>query len=156
MDSVIVELGDFFLNIWYQIFNWGNAIPDTNSNVNITNPTVGGLEADNQVLYQNLVPLYGTPVLNTGITIDIDGIPTPGTPLQWLRISAPTTIANDGAEIDSILILPTKTPTLVPTPTDTPIPPTDTPVPTLTPTPIPPTDTPIPPTDTPIPPTPTT
>ena len=43
---------------------------------------------------------------------------------------------------------PTDTPVL---PTDTPVPPTDTPLPTDTP--IPPTDTPIPPTDTPVPPT---
>jgi hypothetical protein len=171
MDQVVIELGDYFLNVWYMIFNWGNGVADTNSNLNINNPAVGTPvagtpEADNQMITKAAVPLYGTPPLDTGITIDIDGIPTPGTPYQWLRISVPTGGAGDGADIDSILVLPTKTPTLTPTPTDTPVPtqtPTDTPVPTQTPTdtPVPtqtPTDTPVPtqtPTDTPIPPTPT-
>jgi hypothetical protein len=151
MDSVILEIGDFFLNVWYMIFNWGNGIADTNSNLNIT--VVGGAENDNEVYDRTAVPLYGTPQLNTGITIDIDGYAPAGTPYQWLRISVPTGGPNDGADVDSILVLPTKTPTLVPTPTNTPVPPTDTPVPTLTPTPIPPTDTPEPPTSTPEPPT---
>jgi hypothetical protein len=155
MDSVIIEIGDFFLNVWYMIFNWGNGVADTNSNLNINNPVVGGSESDNQIITKTAVPLYGTPSLNTGITIDIDGYAPAGTPYQWLRISVPTGGAGDGADVDSILVLPTKTPTLVPTPTETPVPPTDTPVPTVTPTPIPPTDTPEPPTPTPEPPTPT-
>jgi hypothetical protein len=154
MDQVMIELGDYFLNIWYMIFNWGDGVADTNSNMNINNPAVGGSESDNQVINRTSVPLYGTPNLDTGITIDIDGIPTPGTPYQWLRISVPTNVGNDGADVDSILVLPTKTPTLtpIPSPTNTPVLPTDTPVPTLSPTPVPPTDTPVPPTDTPVPP----
>jgi hypothetical protein len=155
MDNVIIQIGDFFLDVWYQIFNWGDGVADTNSNLNITSTTVGGSEADNQIIYQTDVPLYGTPQLNTGITIDIDGYAPAETPYQWMKIIVPTGPANDGADIDSILVLPTKTPTLtpIPSPTDTPVPPTDTPVPTLTPTPVPPTNTPVPPTDTPVPPT---
>ncbi len=141
MDSVIVEIGDFFLNVWYMIFNWGNGIADTNSNLNIDNPAVGGSESDNQIITKTSVPLYGTPSLNTGITIDIDGYAPAGTPYQWLRIAVPTGGAGDGADIDSILVLPTKTPTLVPTSTNTPVPPTATPEP---PTAEPPTDTPVP------------
>jgi hypothetical protein len=145
MDRVIIYLGDFFLDIWYMIFNWGDGIPDTNSNLNISNPTVGGVENDNQQIIKTAVPLYGTPNLNTGITIDIDGYAPTGTPYQWLKLVVPTGGPADGADIDSILVLPTKTPTLVPTPTETPVPPTDTPVPTLTPTLVPtPTDTPVP------------
>ena len=160
MDQVVIELGDYFLNVWYMIFNWGDGFADTNSNLNINNPAVGTpisgtAEADNQIITKTAVPLYGTPALNTGITIDIDGYAPAATPYQWLRISVPTGGAGDGADIDSILVLPTKTPTLVPTPTNTSVPPTDTPVPTVTPTPIPPTNTPVPPTDTPFPPTPT-
>jgi hypothetical protein len=168
MDSVIVELGDFFLDIWYMIFNWGNGSADTNSNLNILDPALGGPEDDNRVI--TTVPLYGTPPLNSGITIDIDGKAPTGTPYQWLRISVPVGGAGDGADIDSILVLPTKTPTLtvapfmmaapvmdtlVPTqsPTPTSIPPTDTSVPP-TPTSIPPTDTSVPPTPEPPPPTP--
>lgn len=151
MDNVILEIGDFFLNVWYMIFHWGNGVPDTNSNLNSLNPTVGP-EIDNQVINRTAVPLYGTPALNTGVTIDIDGYAPAGTPYQWLRIIVPTAGASDGADIDSILVLPTKTPTLVPTPTETPVPPTETPVPTVTPTPPPPpTDTPEPPTPTPTP-----
>jgi uncharacterized repeat protein (TIGR01451 family) len=130
MDNVILELGDFFLNVWYMIFNWGNGPADTNSNLNIGNPALGGTEYDNRDI--TTVPLYGTPPLNSGITIDIDGYAPTGTPYQWLRISVPTGGAGDGADIDSILVLPTKTPTLVPTPTETPIPPTSTPEPTPT------------------------
>jgi hypothetical protein len=153
MDQVIIEIGDFFLDIWYMIFNWGDNVPDSNSNLSIA--TYGGAENDNRNFVKTEVPLYGTPDLNTGITIDIDGYAPTGTPYQWLRIRVPTLSGgpNDGADVDSILVLPTKTPTLVPTPTETPIPPTDTPVPTATPTSIPPTDTPEPPTSTPEPPT---
>jgi uncharacterized repeat protein (TIGR01451 family) len=178
MDSVIVELGDFFLNVWYMIFNWGNGSADTNSNLNIDNPALGGPEDDNRLI--TTVPLYGTPPLNSGITIDIDGYAPTGTPYQWLRIRVPTG-GGDGADIDSILVLPTRTPTPtlpmapfmlvapmmdtpVPTmmPTPSPVLPTNTPeLPTMMPTPSPvlPTDTPElptpePPTPEPPPPTP--
>ena len=133
MDQVLIELGDYFLNIWYRIFYWGDGIPDTNSNLNILTPAVGGSEADNQIIYQSLVPLYGTSPLNTGITIDIDGFVPAATPYQWLRISVPTGGAGDGADIDSILVLyktPTPTP-LLSTPFMFGAPPLDTPVPTL-------------------------
>jgi uncharacterized repeat protein (TIGR01451 family) len=150
MDSVIVELGDFFLDVWYMIFNWGNGVADTNSNLNINNPAVGGFESDNQVITKTTVPLYGTPSLNTGITIDIDGYAPAGTPYQWLRISVPTGGAGDGADIDSILVLPTKTPTPPMAPSILVAPLMDTPVPTekTMPTPEPPTPEPPPPTPT--------
>jgi hypothetical protein len=162
MDRVIIELGDFFLNVWYMIFNWGDGVADTNSNMDINNPAVGGSESDNQVVRRTDVPLYGTPALDTGITIDIDGYAPTGTPYQWLRISIPLTPGNDGADIDSILVLPTKTPTLTPIPTNTlvptqtPVPPTPEPPTTEPPTPEPPTpEPPTPEPPTPEPPTPT-
>jgi hypothetical protein len=136
------------------IFNWGNGVADTNSNLNINNPVVGGSESDNWVITKAAVPLYGTPSLDTGITIDIDGYAPTGTPYQWLRISVPIGGYGDGADIDSILVLPTKTPTSPMAPFMLVAPILDTPIPTVmpTPTPVSPTDTPEPPT--PEPPTP--
>ncbi len=90
MDNVIIELGDFFLDIWYMIFNWGNATADTNSNLNIHNPALGGSEFDNRDITKTSPIFMVLHLYNTGITIDIDGYAPTGTPYQWLRYKCAT------------------------------------------------------------------
>jgi len=77
---------------WYQVFYWGDGIPDTNTNVDIN--VIGGAEADNRsILATNL---YNS----TGITVDVDGLVPPGN-YSWMRITSPVGGAN-GANVDAI------------------------------------------------------
>lgn len=97
MDSVIVQIANDPGGPWFTIFNWGNGSPDTNTNVS-SYP-----ENDNEPI--PLSALYNGPP-QTGITIDVDGAGVPAGTYQYLVIIAPSTAANDGADVDSIEILP--------------------------------------------------
>jgi hypothetical protein len=84
---------------WVTVFNWGDDIPDNNTNV--ASFAAGG-EVDNK-------PIPGTALLNgSGITIDVDALgPVPSGGYRYIRVWSPINWPNnDGAEVDSIDILP--------------------------------------------------
>jgi hypothetical protein len=103
MDSVIISISSDGTT-YYQVFNWGNGIPDDNSNVGpIASST--GTENDNQTI--QATDLHGSPPNQTGILVDVDNAPSnppPGS-YSYLAIQAPAAPPNDGsdgADIDSI------------------------------------------------------
>jgi hypothetical protein len=99
LDWVIVEISDG--NNWYTIFNWGDNIADTNSNMNfniLSNPQVPP-EPDQRDIPS--AELYNS----TGIAIDVDAI-VPGGTYSYIRFTAPTGDVDNKMEIDAIEILP--------------------------------------------------
>jgi hypothetical protein len=93
LDWVKIEISQDGIT-WYTVFYWGDSIPDTNSNVDISNPLFGGTEVDNRSILTT--SLYNT----TGITIDVDPFAPAGS-YPWMRISSPAGSAN-GPDIDAI------------------------------------------------------
>ncbi len=84
---------------WITVFNWGDDIPDNNTNV--ASFAAGG-EIDNE-------DIPAAALLNgTGITIDVDAFgPVPASGYRYIRIWSPINWPNnDGAEVDSIEVLP--------------------------------------------------
>ncbi|MBE7433276.1 MAG: hypothetical protein HS100_05125 [Anaerolineales bacterium] len=90
---------------YYEVFNWGNGIPDDNSNVGDIAVTTGG-EADNEIVDPS--QLYDSdgagPAPGTGILIDVDdgtsGRPPPGT-YGFVVIINPTGGA-DAVQVDAV------------------------------------------------------
>jgi len=104
MDSVILSISMDDVT-YYVVFNWGDGIPDDNSNVGDVTPTT---EADNQHI--NPSELYGSSPQDTGILVDVDNAPSnpPAGTYQYLAIQAPVAPVNDGddgADIDSIQVI---------------------------------------------------
>jgi hypothetical protein len=99
LDWVIIEIGDG--TNWYTVFNWGNNIADTNSNMDfnfLPNPH------DPQESDQRDIPssaLYN----GTGIAIDVDAIVPPGT-YPYILFTAPAGDSDDQTEIDAVEVLP--------------------------------------------------
>lgn len=108
MDFIIVQIGDG--SNWYTIFNWGNNVADTNSNMNID--VFGGKENDNRnfTTPPNSNYLYpfdsGTPEKPaTGIVFQLDNFVPNGT-YPYFRIISPVDGDIDGGcEIDAIEVL---------------------------------------------------
>ena len=98
LDWVIIEISDG--NNWYTIFNWGDNVADTNTNVdfNILTPLIP-LEPDQRDIPS--AQLYNS----TGVTINIDGI-VPSGVYSYIRFRAPAGDADGQLEIDAIEILP--------------------------------------------------
>jgi hypothetical protein len=101
MDRVIVGItNDSTGQTYYQVFNWGDGVPDTNTNVDtaVITPSVNSAEYDNQQidmsnnLYQDPSP---PPTMQTGILIDVDNAPDPPPPAtyNYVVIIAPVVIA---------------------------------------------------------------
>jgi hypothetical protein len=99
MDWVIIEVGPTADGPWTTVFNWGDDIPDTNSNV-ATYSADG--ELDNELFPTSA--LFGSTYM-TGIALDVDGLLPPGV-YSWVRILSPFGGGNDGSHIDAIQVLP--------------------------------------------------
>lgn len=102
LDWIIIEISDG--SNWYTIFNWGDNISDTNTNVAhvlLTDPPPppNPEEMDQRPIATG--DLYN----GTGVAIDIDSLVPPGT-YTYIRISAPSGDSDGQAEIDTIEILP--------------------------------------------------
>lgn len=102
LDWIIIEISDG--SNWYTVFNWGNNISDTNTNVAhslLTDPPPppNPEEMDQRPILS--VDLYN----GTGVAIDIDSLVPPGT-YVYIRITAPSGDSDGQAEIDTIEILP--------------------------------------------------
>jgi hypothetical protein len=99
LDWVIIEISDGYN--WYTIFNWGNNVADTNTNVDfniLSNPQVPP-EPDQRDIPS--AELYNS----TGIAINVDAIVPPGT-YSYIRFTAPTGDIDGQLEIDAIEVLP--------------------------------------------------
>lgn len=90
---------------YYEVFNWGNVTPDTNSNVGDVAQTTG-TEDDNQQV--NLTELHdadgGGSAPQTGILIDVDNAtsaPPPAT-YNYVVVISPSGGSGESAQIDSI------------------------------------------------------
>ena len=99
LDWAVVQISDG--TNWYTIFNWGDNIADTNTNMNfniLSNPIVPP-EQDQRDIPS--AELYNS----TGIAIDIDAVVPPGT-YPYIRFTAPTGDIDGQMEIDAIQLLP--------------------------------------------------
>jgi hypothetical protein len=94
LDWVQVDVCESQPCTWIPVFNWGDGLPDTNTNV--AGYAAGG-EVDNEsILASDLQN-------NTGITIDVDPFGMPAGGYRYLRIWSPINWPdNDGAQVDSI------------------------------------------------------
>ncbi len=107
-------------NQYYEVFNWGNGIPDTNSNLG----DVAGTEADDQpISTSEFYDPDGTagPAPQTGILIDVDNAsshPPPGTYDTLWIISPPDAamIPAEEAQADAVQTVEVPIPTPTPTP----------------------------------------
>ena len=107
IDDVIVGISnDPSGNPYYEVFNWGNGTPDTNTNVDTSDPPPTPPEDDNE-----LVPLSemhqdpaapGSP--QTGILIDVDTAPShpPEGDYNYVVIVSPP--SSDPAQVDSVQV----------------------------------------------------
>lgn len=108
VDMITLQISDG--SSWYTIFNWGDNIPDTNTNLDIN--IIGGIERDNRALTtipasDVLYPFNSGTDANpaTGIVIELDGV-VPNGIYPYFRILSPAGDMDGGCEIDAIVILP--------------------------------------------------
>jgi hypothetical protein len=102
MDWVIIFVcTDSTCSTEYQILNWGNGGPDSNTNVGAAGYTPA--EADNEPIPAGV--LWASGPFQTGVAIDIDAL-VPDGPYQYIRIYAPLAGDNDPMQVDAIEILP--------------------------------------------------
>jgi uncharacterized repeat protein (TIGR01451 family) len=103
MDMAIVQISDG--SNWYTVFNWGDELRDTNTNLDYTLlPPPTTYTPPPQELDERDIP--GTYFPNgSDIRIDIDPIVPPGT-YNWIRFYAPPDNNDHKLEIDGIQILP--------------------------------------------------
>jgi hypothetical protein len=97
MDFVTLEISTDG-STWITVFNWGNGVADTNSNLDISG-SLGGTESDNRPI--NAGSLIG----GTGVGVDIYSLGLTGS-YSYLRISSPGGGDGDGCDIDAIEIYP--------------------------------------------------
>lgn len=102
LDWVIVEIcPDSACATRYQVFNWGNASADLNTNIGAS---YGPPEIDNQPIPN--ADLYGTPPFQTGIAIDIDALGSvPDGTYPYVRLYSPLGGDNDAAQIDALVVV---------------------------------------------------
>jgi hypothetical protein len=122
MDQVIIGISnDPSGNPYYQVFNWGDGIRDTNTNVDTATIGVPSAENDNQaistsVLYEDpsSPPSPPNPNLQTGILIDVDQAPShpPPDTYDYVVVIAPPADPppGDGGQVDSIQVTEVSSP----------------------------------------------
>ena len=122
MDQVIIGItNDPSGSTYYQVFNWGDGVPDTNTNVDTTTLGLPNAEADNQTistsdLYED--PAATPPPSNSqvGILIDVDQAPSnpPAGSYQYLVVIAPPASnpnnAGDDGQVDSLEVTEVSSP----------------------------------------------
>ena len=98
MDNIILSISMDGIN-YYEVFNWGDNVPDNNTNIFSYTP-----ENDNLPILTTI--LYGINPIKTGIVVDVDNVasnPPPGFYI-YLAIEVPPGPINDGAGIDAIQV----------------------------------------------------
>lgn len=101
LDQIAVDISEDGNN-WPQVFNWGDNITDTNTNVAFYNYNGDTGEVDNEFIpSRDLWP--GGLNANTGIAIDIGIISPPrGSQYRYIRFRCPYGGGADPAQVDSI------------------------------------------------------
>jgi hypothetical protein len=106
MDEIVVGISQVSNgSSYYEVFNWGDDVPDMNTNVGDV-ADVAGAELDNQEIPTS--ELYGPILYQTGIAINVDGA-TSNPPLgsyQYVVILSPEGGSGQSAEINAIEVLP--------------------------------------------------
>ncbi|MEO8354520.1 MAG: DUF11 domain-containing protein [Chloroflexota bacterium] len=110
MDLIQLEISDGYN--WYTILNWGDNVADTNSNMDISDATIGGVEKDNRdfttIPKSDVLFPFGTGTLAspaTGVVMELDGFVPDGN-YNYIRITCPLDGMDGGCEVDAIAILP--------------------------------------------------
>ncbi len=121
LDQIIIGLTNDITLGYYEVFNWGDNDPDTNTNADINNlppdlaPGCIEPECDNYQI--ETTDLYPTPS-GTGILIDVDTAPAPPPPdsYNFVVLISPIVAGSSGnnAQVDAVVV------TEVPIPTPTP------------------------------------
>jgi len=128
LDRIIIGISKFADGqIYYEVFNWGNGIPDTNTNVdtNILPPDNSTTNCDTDPECDNrIIPtseLYDPddgPAPPTGILIDVDTAPSSPPPgnYNYIVIISPvdTGPEKDPSQIDAIVVTEVEIPTPTP------------------------------------------
>ena len=102
LDWVQVDVCDMLpCPAWLTVFNWGDNVPDNNSNVASFATDADG-ETDNEAIPAAVLQD------NVGITLDVDVFgPPPASGYRYIRFRSPLNWPNnDGAQVDSIDVLP--------------------------------------------------
>jgi uncharacterized repeat protein (TIGR01451 family) len=101
LDWVIVQVSDG--QNWFTIFNWGDEVRDTNTNVDFNILSLPVTPPPNEPDERDVLAadLYN----NTGVAIDLDGVVPAGT-YPYLRFCAPPGDVDGKMEIDAIAIIP--------------------------------------------------
>lgn len=116
LDHIIIGISEFSDgSSYYEVFNWGNGIRDTNTNVDTdilppdTSPTCLEPECDNrEIPTANLHPNPGT-----GILIDVDTAssqPPPGV-YNYIVVVSPNSGDGDVSQIDAVVVTEVPLPT---------------------------------------------
>jgi hypothetical protein len=89
MDRVILSISTALAGTYYQVLNWGDGTPDTNSNIGNVVTSTPYQELDNQPI--DASKLYGATPLQTGVLVDVDNAPShpPVGSYSFLAIQAP-------------------------------------------------------------------
>ncbi len=102
MDAVAIAVcTDSSCSTRYPVFRWGDGALDMNTNIGGAGYTPG--EPDNAEI--PISDLYGSWPYQTGITIDVDAV-APGGTYRYVAIRSLAVGDMDGAEVDSIQVLP--------------------------------------------------
>lgn len=101
MDCIIIEISESYDGPWSSVLDWCDTIvAGVDANTSLGSP-VYLPEVDNA--YINPGDLYGVPP--TGVMIDIDSLGLTGA-YRYVRLSAPPTGADAGADVDAIGLYP--------------------------------------------------
>lgn len=129
LDRIIIGISKFADGqIYYEVFNWGNGIPDTNTNVdtnilppdNSTTNCDTDPECDNRIIPTSELydPDDDGPAPPTGILIDVDTAPSSPPPgnYNYIVIISPvdTGPEKDPSQIDAIVVTEVEIPTPTP------------------------------------------
>src|SRR5690606_5993764 len=93
---MIIEVATNSGGPWIEVFNWGNGIIDTNTNIGAAGYGGSGEPTDQSIPMTN-PPLYGTSPYITGIAIDVDARAGAGT-YRWVRLRT----SSPGTAIDAL------------------------------------------------------
>ena len=112
LDHVILGISQSDLSIlgsiYYEVFNWGNNIRDTNTNVDTnTLPADPACVASPPECDNRSIPtseLHPDPAGGTGILIDVDNAPSapPAGSYDYIVVISPLSGQPDGAQVDAI------------------------------------------------------
>lgn len=104
MDCITIQISESYDGPWFVVLDWCDTIvTGTDANTSLGGLLGGPIYAEVDNEYINPGDLYGTPP--TGVMIDIDSLGLTGA-YRYVRLSAPPTGADAGADVDAIGLYP--------------------------------------------------